>query len=80
MCEWAPKGPAFPLCQHFARAIKHKEGKQHATGCEQELLLRSLNARAGDEKDTPQWQLNVRYCRERGAYLRITDRASVGRW
>jgi hypothetical protein len=31
MCEWAPKGSAFSLCQHFARAIKHKEGKQQAT-------------------------------------------------
>jgi hypothetical protein len=30
MCEWPPKGPAFPLCQHFARAIKHKQGQ--ATG------------------------------------------------
>jgi hypothetical protein len=34
MCEWPPKGPAFPLCQQFALAIKHKEGKQQAPGCE----------------------------------------------
>jgi hypothetical protein len=34
MREWAPKGSAFPLRQHFARAIKHKEGKQHSTGRE----------------------------------------------
>jgi hypothetical protein len=27
-----------------------------------------------------EWQLNDRYCRERGAYLRITDRAFLGRW
>jgi hypothetical protein len=27
---------------------------------------------------TREWQLKVRYCRERGAYLRITDRASLG--
>jgi hypothetical protein len=29
---------------------------------------------------TREWQLNVRYCRERGAYLRIAYRASLARW
>jgi hypothetical protein len=29
---------------------------------------------------TREWQLKGRYCRETGAYLRITDRASLGRW
>jgi hypothetical protein len=38
VCEWPPKGPTLPLCHHFARAIKHKEGKQQATDCEQDLM------------------------------------------
>jgi hypothetical protein len=39
MCEWAPKGSAFPLRQHFARAIKHKEGKQHSTVVSKSLCI-----------------------------------------
>jgi hypothetical protein len=26
----------------------------------------------------PEWQLKARYCRERGAYLRITDKTFLG--
>ena len=30
------------------------------------------------QRATREWQLNVRYCRERGGYLRITDRGFPG--
>jgi hypothetical protein len=43
------------------------------------VLTRSCPGPAS-QRAISEWQLNLRYRRERGAYLRITDRASPGRW